>query len=162
MKPRDGVAVTEPAIAAALGPPDDRKPAHSLLLQPGAHFTRGKSHVALGPLPRPEILGAIKTGGADPVGKREVVRVFDSKPALLGRIDHEQPTERPERLAAQVLFGFLFDHDHSLAGVGNLRRGNQAGEAGADDDHVCFCVHGANPKESQSARTADVGGSRAA
>ena len=112
----------EPAVAAALGPPHDRETSvMPCCFQPGTHFARGECHVGLGPLARPEILGAIEPGGAHPVAEREIIRVFDPEPALLGRIDHEQPAERPERLAAQVLLGFLVDDDNALARVGNLR-----------------------------------------
>ena len=81
----------EPAITAALGPAHDRKPAHALLFQPGPHFPGSEGDVGLGPLPRPEVFGPIKTGRAHPVAHGEVVRILDPEAALLGRVDHEQP-----------------------------------------------------------------------
>ena len=38
-------------------------------------------------------------------GQRELERVLDPHPPLLGRVDEEQPAERPERLPAEVVCG---------------------------------------------------------
>ena len=55
---------------------------------------------------------------------------------LLRRIHEKQSAERPERLSAERLFGFLLDDDDATAGVRDLRRGDEAREPGADDDDV--------------------------
>ena len=44
-----------------------------------------------------------KPARAQPVLPGQVERVLDAHPALLGRVDEEQPAERPERLPAEVL-----------------------------------------------------------
>ena len=59
-------------------------------------------------------------------------------PPLLGRVDEEQPAERPERLPAEVGLGLLLEQEHPPPGVGELRGGDQPGEPGPDDDDVCF------------------------
>ncbi len=55
---------------------------------------------------------------------------------LLGGVDHEQAAQRPVRLPTQALLGLLLDEHDPLAGVGQLSRGHQPGQAGADHDHV--------------------------
>ena len=46
-----------------------------------------------------------------------------------GRVDEEQSAERPERLAAEARLGLLVEQDHPAAGVGQLRRRDQARES---------------------------------
>jgi hypothetical protein len=75
----------------------------------------------------------------------EIIIVLDSKPALLGRIDQEQPAKGPERLAAEVLFAFLVDHGDAPAGGRKLGGGDKAGKAGADHDDVNFFCHRVSP-----------------
>ena len=60
---------------------------------------------------------------------------------LLGRIDEEQATERPECLSAEALLSLLLDDDDALAGFRDLRRGDEAGKPGADHDHVGIEPH---------------------
>ena len=52
----------------------------------------------------------------------------------------KSPTERPERLAAEVVAVLLVEDEHPPAGQGQLVGGDEAGQAGADDDDVGF-VH---------------------
>ena len=136
VKSRHGIAVAKGPIAAALGPSHDRKPAHPLLVQPRPCLAGGESDEGLRPLPRPVVFLAVEAGRPHPVVERELVRVFHSQPALFGSIDQEQAAERPERLAAQALLRLLVNDDHSLAGVGQLGRGDQTGQAAAHDDHI--------------------------
>ena len=136
VKSRYGVTVAVGPIPAALGPPDDRKPAHPLLVQPRPCLTRGKGDKGFRPLPRPEVFLAVKAGRPHPVVERELLRVLHPQPTLFGSIDQEQAPKRPESLAAQALLRLLVDDDHPLAEVGQLGRGNQTGQAAPHDDHV--------------------------
>ena len=144
MKARHRIAVAHGVVAAALGPADDREDAVAHRAQPVALLAAREGDIGLRPALRPVILGAVETGGAAPVLPGEVVAVPDAEPALLRRIDQEQPAERPERLAAEALPAFLLDHDDALAGVGEFRRRNQPGEPRADHDHVRLFRHGAS------------------
>ena len=68
VKPRHGIAVAVRSIPPSLRPSDDRKPAHSLLIQPRPRLTRGKRHVGPRPLPGPIIFLAVESGRPHPVG----------------------------------------------------------------------------------------------
>ena len=135
---RDGVAVPGRGVAAALGPADDREPAHAALVQPGALLAGGEVDVRLGPAPRPDVLvvEAVEAGGAQPVLPGELDGVLDPHPALLGRVDEEQPAERPEGLPAEILLRLLIDQDDPPAGVEQLARRDQPGEARTHHDRV--------------------------
>ncbi len=109
--------------------------------QPSAFFARRERHIGFRPAPRPEIFIAVKTRRSHPVLQSELVAVLDAEPALFRRIHQEQPAERPEGLAAEALFALLIDHDDALAGIGNLRRGDQAREAPADHNYVRIACH---------------------
>ena len=62
-----------------------------------------------------------------------------------GEVDEEEAAERPERLTAERRFRLLVDDDDAPAGVGELGGRDEAGEAGAHDDHVgvhgCHRIH---------------------
>jgi hypothetical protein len=73
------------------------------------------------------------------------VAVLDAEPALLGAIHQKQPAKRPERLAAKALLAFLVDHDDMPAGVGDLGRGDEAGEPPADYNYIRIVGHRALP-----------------
>ena len=133
---RDGVAVAGRQVAAALGPADVREEAHALVVQPRALLAGGEVDVGLGPAPRPLVLGAVEPGRAQPVLPRQLARVVDPHPALLGAVDEEQPAEGPERLAAQRCLGLLVDEDHPPPGVGQLGGGDEARQAGPDHDRI--------------------------
>ena len=66
------------AVAAALGPADDREQAHALRMQPGALLAGGEVDVRLRPLARPVVLRAVEARGAHPVLQREIVGVADA------------------------------------------------------------------------------------
>ena len=136
VKARHGVPVLGGEIAAALGPTRRGEEPDALVVQPLALLAGGELDVRLGPAARPGVLGAVEAGAAEPVLERELGRVANPAPALLGAVDEEQAAERPERLAAERSLGLLVEQDHAPAGVGELGGGDQTGEAGADDDHI--------------------------
>ena len=139
---RHRIAVAHRVVAAALGPADHRErcDAPSRAARRASRRRRSAT-IGLGPAPRPVIVVAVEAGRAEPVLQREIVAVADAEPALLRRVDEEQAAERPERLAAEILLAFLIEHDHALAGIGDLGGGDQPGEAAADHDHVRICRH---------------------
>ena len=140
-----GVAVPGRAVAAALGPADDREEPHALPVQPGALLARGEVDVRLGPLARPVVLGPVESGGALPVLPGQLVAVPDPQPALLGGVDQEEAAEGPVGLAADGLFGLLVEQDHLAAGVDQLRGGGEPGEARSDHDHISVVRHLSSP-----------------
>ena len=107
---RHRVAVPDRAVAAALGPADHREEAHALRVQPGALLAGGEVDVGLGPAPRPVVLGAVEAGAcrASPASASSCESLMPQAP-LLGRVDQEQPAERPERLAAERRLRLLLD-----------------------------------------------------
>ncbi len=141
MKPRHRIAVAHRIIAAALGPADHGKNPVAHRAQPAAFFARRERDISFRPALRPQILVAVEAGRAHPVLQREVETVLDAEPALFGRIDQEQSAERPERLAAEVLFALLVDHDDAFAGVGDFRGGDEASKTAADHDYICIVSH---------------------
>ena len=157
---RDRVAVPGSGVAASFGPADDREEPHAPLAQPCPLLPRGEVHVGLGPSPRPQIrrvraVEAVKACAALPVLPGQVDGILDADPALLRRIDKEQPAEGPERLPADVLLGFLVNEDDRAAAVEQLAGGDQAGQPGPHHDDVGIGRHGAPPDcEAPSCRTA--------
>ena len=130
------VAVPGRGVPAALGPADDGEECDAHAAQPLALLTRGELQVGLGPLPRPEVLVAVESGGAGPVLACEVERVLDAHPPLLGRVDEEQAAERPPGLTPEARLGLLLEDRDVLARVDEFRCGDEAGEACADHDRV--------------------------
>ena len=114
------------ASVTALGPPDHREHPVTHLPQPGALLAGGEVHVCLGPAAGPVVLWPVELRAAEPVLQGQIETVTHAHQALLGRVDHEQATERPERLPAQGNLWFLVEHDHRLACVRNLRGRDQA------------------------------------
>src|SRR6516225_4150921 len=109
--------------------------------QPGAFLADRKAHIGFRPTPRPEILIAVEACRSDPVLECQVVTVLDAEPALFGGIDQEKPAKRPKRLAAQVLFALLLDHDDAFAGIGNFGGRDEPRKAPADHDDVSLLSH---------------------
>ena len=138
---RHRVAVAVGAAVTALGPADDREEPVAHLAQPRALLAVREVQVGLGPLPRPVVLLAVELRAAHPVLGRQLDRVLDAHPALLGAVHQEQPAEAPERLAAEALLALLVQQQDAATPVGGLGRGDEPGEAGSYDDDVC--VHGA-------------------
>ena len=140
----DGVAVAGGPAVAALGPADEGQRLEAEGVEVVALLPVGEVDVRLRPLPRPEVLAAagavgavaeaVELGRALPVLPGQLGGVLDAHPALLRAVDEEQPAERPPGLAAEVVAVLLVEHEHALAGQGQLVGGDQAGEAGADDD----------------------------
>jgi hypothetical protein len=62
--------------------------------------------------------------------------VVDAHPALLGGVDEEQPSEGPVGLAAGRALRFLVDDEDATTGIRQFGGGDEAGESGADYDHV--------------------------
>ena len=145
VEPRYRIAVAHGVVAAAFGPADHRENTVAHRPQPVSFLACGESQIRLRPAPRPEVFVAVEACRAHPVLMRQLVTVLDSKPALLRRIDQKQPAERPERLAAKILFALLIDHHDAPAGCRELGRGDKAGEPGADHDDVNFFCHRVSP-----------------
>ncbi len=47
----------------------------------------------------------------------------------------------PNDLAADALFALVVDDDHALAGIGDLGRGDQPRQSGADHDDIGLLSH---------------------
>jgi hypothetical protein len=113
-------------------------------VQPRPLLAGGEVEVGLRPAPRPRVLGAVELGAAHPVLLGELAGVLDAHAPLLGGVDEEQATEAPERLPAEVLLALLVEQQHAATTVGGLRRGDETGQAGSDDDdvgvHACSFV----------------------
>ena len=102
----------------------------ALLVQPGPLLTRGEVEVGLRPPSRPQVLLAVEGGAAHPVLRRELEAVADAHASLLGAVDQEEPAEAPERLSPEGLLALLVDEHDPLPGVGELRGGDETGQAG--------------------------------
>ena len=144
MEARHRIAVAMREAAAALGPADDREPAHAHRVQPWPHLAGGEIDEGLGDLARPEILGPVELRRAHPVLQRQRAAVADAHAPLLGAVDEEQAAERPEGLAAERILALLFEDDDLLAGVAELGRRDQPAQAAADDDDVCVSATGSS------------------
>ena len=143
VEPRYRVAVPVGPAVASLGPADHREQPVSHRPQPGPLLAGGELRVRLRPAARPVVLVTIEPRTALPVLPGQVERVPDTHPALLGGVHHEQPAERPERLAAETLLRLLVEQQDLPAGVGKLGGRDQAGQPGPDDDDVS--IHGPDP-----------------
>ena len=141
MEPGHRIAMAHRVVTAALRPADDGEEPKAHGAEPCPFFACRERHIGFRPAPRPEILVAVEARRPDPVLQGEVVTVLDAESALFPRIHQKQAAERPEGLAAEALFALLIDHDDALAGVGNLRRGNQARQARADHNYVRIACH---------------------
>jgi hypothetical protein len=82
------------------------------------------------------IFRAIEPGGTEPILQRKIAAVMDAQAALLGRVDEEQPAERPERLAAERCLRFLVEDDDAAARIGKFASRHKAREASPDNDRV--------------------------
>ena len=127
---RDRVAVAGREVAAALGPADVR----ARSARPARAATRASRRRRSRRRPRPSGAASRPPARSKPAVpsqscQRELARVLDAQPPLLGAVDEEQAAERPERLAAERRLRLLVDEDHPAAGVGQLGGGDEAGEA---------------------------------
>src|SRR5258706_104755 len=98
----------------------------------GARSEKGPSRTRELGAPRSASSGSRRA----PIAQREIARVVHAKAALLGRVDHQQTAERPERLTTQGRRGLLIEQDHALPGVGDLGGRDEAREPRADDDDI--------------------------
>src|SRR5262245_33265059 len=137
MEARHRVAVLGGRVAATLGPADDREPAQTAGMQPGALLARGKRDVGLRPFARHEVLLAVEARRAQPVLQGKIVAVADAHAPLLGRADEEQPAERPEGLPTQRLLRLLVEQDDAAAGLDQLGRGDKSRKPASDHDGIC-------------------------
>ena len=128
--------MADSVAATALGPANDGKELDAALGKPGALLTGSETDIGLRPFTRPVVFRTIEGGGAQPVLQGKVVGVANAHAPLLGRVDQEQPAERPERLAAERLLRFLVENEDFPARLGELGRGDQPREASADDDDI--------------------------
>ena len=133
---RHRVARAGGGVPAALGPADHREQPQALLAQPRALLAGGEVDVGLRPAPRPVVLLAVEPGRALPVLPGQLGGVLDAHPALLGRVDEEQPAERPPGLTAEVGLALLVEQQHPAAGVRGLGCGDQPGQTGSHHDDV--------------------------
>src|SRR4051794_21788099 len=108
-------------------------------MQPGALLAGRPVHVRLCEVPGPLVLWPVEVRRIEPVLPGELTRILDPQSALLGAVDEEQATERPERLASERLLGLLLDEEDALARSSQLGRCDEARETGSDDD----CIGGA-------------------
>ena len=60
---------------------------------------------------------------------------------MLGRVDQKQTAERPERLAAEILIGFLIEQDDAFSGIGQLGRCDETRKPATDDNYVRVIRH---------------------
>src|SRR5690606_41679449 len=127
-----------------LGPADDGEDPVPHRPQPVALLPRRELQVGLRPAARPVIIGAVgllEGGGAQPVLSGELEGVTDPESALLGAVHEEQPSEAPPGLRAEVLLPLAPEQQHAPSAVGDLGRGDQARQPGADDDHLVLHCH---------------------
>ena len=133
---RHRVAVAACVVTASLGPSDDWEGLQPAFPQPAALFPRGEVDVGVCPLPRPVVLGPVEARGAEPILQRQLMAVMDAQPPLLGAVDEEQATERPERLTTDVVGVLLVNDQHSAPALDQLTGGNQPGQTGTHHDHI--------------------------
>src|SRR5690606_26751756 len=109
---------------------------HAEPLEPLALLTGRELQVRLGPPARPLVLVTVEPGRARPVLAGQLEGVRDPHAPLLGRVDEEQPTERPPRLPAETGLRLLVDYRDALARVHEFGGGNEARKARPDDERV--------------------------
>ncbi|MBP1885314.1 hypothetical protein J2Z50_003604 [Ensifer mexicanus] len=131
---RIAMAVGEPA--SAFGPADHREPAKPKRMQPGALLAGGEVEIGIGPEPRPMVFGPIESRRTHPVLPREIAMVANSHAPLLGTVDEEQSSKRPESLATEVLLPLLIENDHLAATGHSFGRRHEPGKARTDDQHI--------------------------
>ncbi|BDZ63154.1 hypothetical protein GCM10025877_00920 [Agromyces mangrovi Wang et al. 2018] len=136
VEPGHGVAVPGGEAAAALGPADDREEADPALAQPRALLAGGELEVGVGPPTSPEVVVAVESGRPVPVLTGQCERVVHAHRALFGRVDEEEPAERPPGLTAERRLGLLFDDDDAAPLLGELGGGDETGETGPHHDRI--------------------------
>ncbi|AFD27001.1 hypothetical protein DGo_PA0115 (plasmid) [Deinococcus gobiensis I-0] len=142
VKARHTVAGEPCTRAATLGPADRRKPAHALGMEPLPLLTGGELHIGLRPRSGPPVLRAVESRSGHPVPQCQLRRIVDAQAALFGAVYEKQPPERPEGLSPQILLAFLVEKQDPPPGIGQLGGGDQPGQPGPHDNHICIgCEH---------------------
>mmetsp|Transcript_26837 Transcript_26837/g.48474 ORF Transcript_26837/g.48474 Transcript_26837/m.48474 type:complete len:247 (-) Transcript_26837:16-756(-) len=136
VKPRYRVAVSMCHLPTALCPANNREPAHADAFQPRMHLPRSELQIGFRCLSRVGILRSVELRRPHPIGKRQFRTVFDAHTTLFGRIHHEQPAQRPERLPAKALSTFLVQHQHFATSACGLISRHKPCQAAANDNHI--------------------------
>ena len=110
-------------------------------MQPRALLLLRERDVGLGPQPGRAIFFTIERRGAKPILERELVRILDPAAALLGTVDEEQSSERPERLSAKTALGFLIDDDDAFARARDFGCRDESREPRSDHNDVGDVAH---------------------
>ena len=121
--------------AAALGPADDREEADA----PSRAARRASRRPRSRRTPPPSGAASGPRRGRSPRVPSQSCQASSCESRIpirrcSGAVDEEEAAERPERLAAERLLGLLVDEDHPPAGVRELGRRDEPGEARPDDD----------------------------
>jgi hypothetical protein len=136
---RQAVAV---AVAAPLHPVDGGHEGDALAQQPVVHLRARVRHVMARPLQR-VFVGRIQLAKAQPVAQRDLGRVGNLHARLQRRAHQRHAAKGPPRQPAQALGRVAVHQRHPLAGAQQFQRGNDAGQAAADDHGVVVLgVHG--------------------
>ena len=111
---RDRVAVPVGAVAAALGPADDREEPQPLRVQPGALLAGGELDVGLGPAARPRRPRAGRTRRVpEPVLPGELERVLDAASAAApGESTRNSPPNDQNACPPSDGLGLLVEQEH--------------------------------------------------
>src|SRR5258708_5130301 len=80
----------------------------------------------------PKSSHAVAARAPPPVPQCELVVVLDAEPAVFGVTDQKQPAERPEGLAAELLFARLTAHVDPLPAAADSLPGDEARQPAAD------------------------------
>ena len=106
-----------------------------------AFLARREGDISLRPSARPIILIAIEGRRPHPVVERKLAGIANAHTALFGGVDQKDAAERPERLAAERLFGLLIDNNDLFLCVDQFDCGDKAGKSGTDDNYVRIKGH---------------------
>jgi hypothetical protein len=131
---RHGIALR---VQAALDPVRHREEADAVGLQPEIDLVVAAPGVGLGPAPRPMVVRP-ELGEGAPVGEGLGRGVLDAVLLLLAAADDEDAAEALLGQAAEVFLLVAVEDRHAAAGLQQLQRGADAGQAAADDDDVAL------------------------
>jgi len=122
-------------VQAALDPVRHREIAHAARAQPAIHLVGAVFDVGPRPGPRPVIVGS-ELGERAPVGVGQFGRIANAGAALFRGVDEEHAAETFARLPAQRRFVVAIEQQHPLTGLRQFQCGDDAGDAGADHQHI--------------------------
>ncbi len=129
---RQAVAFTK---AAALDPVHRRQKRKAFAAQPVIHFATRMFDVVTRPALRPVIV-ITEFAKTEPVAQRDFRRVGNFHFCLQRRADQRHAAKRPQRQSAEALRRVAVHQRHRFAGAQQLQRGDDAGQATTDDQHV--------------------------